>query len=43
MEKTVIIHCAYCEDGRDIAEIIQESFCLFLQKDLLMPAIGITL
>ena len=32
--KTVVVHCTYSEDGKDIAEIIQESFRLFLQKEL---------
>ncbi len=32
--KTVVVHCEYSEDGKDIAEIIQESFRLFLQKEL---------
>lgn len=32
--KTVIVHCTYSDDGRDIADIIQESFRLFLQKEL---------
>lgn len=40
MEKTIIIHCAYSEDGKDIAEIVRESFRLFLQKELLTLAIG---
>lgn len=39
MEKTIIIHCTYYEDGDEIAEIIQESFRLFLQKELLALAI----
>ena len=24
--KTVVVHCEYSEDGKDIADIIQESF-----------------
>lgn len=32
--KTVVVHCAYSEDGKDITDIIQESFRLFLQKEL---------
>ena len=32
--KTVIVHCEYSEEGKDIADIIQESFRLFLQKEL---------
>ena len=34
MEKTILIHCTYSEDGDEIAEIIQESFRIFLQKEL---------
>jgi hypothetical protein len=43
MEKTIIVHCTYSEDGKDIADIIKESFRLFLQKELLTLAIGSTL
>ena len=32
--KTVVVHCEYSEDGREISEIISESFRLFLQKEL---------
>lgn len=32
------VHCAYPDDGRDIAGIIRESFSFFLQKSLLTPA-----
>ena len=32
--KTVIVPCEYSEEGKDIADIIQESFRLFLQKEL---------
>lgn len=39
MEKAIIIHCTYSEDGDKIAEIIQKSFRLFLQKELLALAI----
>ena len=39
MEKTLIVHCTYSEDGKNVAEIIQESFRLFLQKELLALAI----
>ena len=39
MEKTIIIHCTYSEDCDEIAEIIQESFRLFLQRELLALAI----
>ena len=38
--KTVVIHCEYSEEGKDIAEIIQESFRLFLQKELRTFAIA---
>lgn len=38
-EKTIPIHCTYTDDGEDIAEIIQKSFRLFLQKELFAPAI----
>lgn len=38
--KTVVIHCEYSEEGKDIAEIIQESFHLFLQKELRTFAIA---
>ena len=38
--KTVIVHCEYSEEGKDIAEIIQESFRLFLQKELRTFAIA---
>lgn len=39
MEKTLIVHCTYSEDGKNVAEIIQESFRLFLQKEFLGIAI----
>ena len=39
MEKAIIIHCTYSEDEKGIAEILQESFRLFLQKELLSLAI----
>ena len=39
MEKTLIIHCTYSDDGEEIAKIIRESFRLFLQKELLALAI----
>lgn len=32
--KTVIVHCTYSDDDKDIADIIQESFRVFLQKEL---------
>ena len=38
--KTVVIHCEYSEEGKDIAEIIQESVRLFLQKELRTFAIA---
>lgn len=38
--KTVVVHCEYSEDGREISEIISESFRLFLQKELGTFAIG---
>ena len=39
MKGTLIIHCTFSEAEKDIADIIQESFRLFLQKELLSPAI----
>ena len=39
MKDTLIIHCTCSEDEKDIAEILQESFRLFLQKELLSLAI----
>ena len=30
----IVVHCTYPEEGRDIAEIIKESFHIFLQKEL---------
>ena len=38
-KKTLPVHCTYSDDSKDIAEIIQESFRLFLQKELLVLAI----
>ena len=32
--KTIIVHCTYSEDDKDIAAIIRESFRIFLQKEL---------
>lgn len=32
--KTLIVHCTYSEDDNDITDIIQESFRIFLQKEL---------
>ena len=37
--KPIPVHCTYSDDGKDIAEIILESFRLFLQKELLALAI----
>ena len=37
--KPIPVHCTYSDDGKDIAEIILESFRLFLQKELLAIAI----
>ncbi len=39
-QKALPVHCTYSDDGEDIADIIQESFRLFLQKELLALAIG---
>ncbi len=33
-KKTIPVHCAYSDDDKDIADIIQESFRVFLQKEL---------
>ena len=33
--KTIVVHCSYCEEGKDIEEILLESFRLFLRKELL--------
>ena len=33
--KTVNVHSSYSEDGKDISEILLESFRLFLKKELL--------
>ena len=38
--KTVIVHCDYAQDGRDIAELLRESFRVFLQKELGMAPLG---
>lgn len=40
MEKTMIVHCAYSEDGKLASEILEESFRLFLQKTLLLAREG---
>ena len=37
--KPIVVHCTYSDDGKDIAEIIRESFSFFLQKELLTPVI----
>lgn len=33
-KKTISVHCTYSDDDKDIADIIQESFRVFLQKEL---------
>lgn len=33
-KKTISVHCAYSDDDKDIADIIRESFRVFLQKEL---------
>lgn len=38
--KTLPICCTYSDDDKSIAEIIHESFRLFLQKELFALAIG---
>lgn len=38
-QKPIPVHCTYSDDGKDIAEIIRESFTLFLQKELFTLAI----
>ncbi|MBR2047229.1 MAG: hypothetical protein IJ960_01395 [Oscillospiraceae bacterium] len=38
-QKTIPVHCTYSENGKDIAEIIRESFSLFLKKEILASAI----
>lgn len=32
--KPIVVHCTFSEDDTDIADIIWESFRLFLQKEL---------
>lgn len=32
--KTVIVHCTYADSAKDIADIIRDSFRIFLQKEL---------
>ena len=39
MAQTITIHCSYSEENNDVAQIIQESFRLLLQKELLVLAI----
>lgn len=34
--KAVVVHCIYPEEGKGIAEILLESFRLFLKKELLV-------
>lgn len=38
--KPIPVHCTYSGDGKGLAEIIQESFHFFLQKELLALAIS---
>ena len=33
-KKTISVHCTYSDDDKDITTIIQESFRVFLQKEL---------
>lgn len=33
-KKTIPVHCAYSDDDKDLRYIIQESFRIFLQKEL---------
>lgn len=33
--KSVVVHCSYCDEGKEIGEILLESFQLFLKKELL--------
>ena len=33
--KTVVVHCSYSEEGKEIGVILLESFRLFLKKELL--------
>lgn len=39
-KKSMPVHCTYSDESEDIAEIIRESFRLFLQKELLVLANG---
>lgn len=32
--KPIVVQCTYSEDGRDISQIIQEAFRIFLQKEI---------
>ena len=38
-KKAILVSCTYTDGGKDIDEIIQESFRLFLQKTLFELAI----
>ena len=33
--KTVVVYCNYPEEGKEIGEVLLESFRLFLKKELL--------
>lgn len=33
--KTVVLYCSYSEEGKDISEILLESFRLFIKKERL--------
>lgn len=33
--KTLVIHCSYSQEGESVAQIIRESFLLFLKKEVL--------
>ena len=32
--KTVVVHCTYSEDDKDLADLIKDSFRVFLKKEL---------
>lgn len=36
--KIVIVHCTYSEDGKAIAQVLRESFGVFLRKELRISA-----
>lgn len=38
-QKTIVIHCTYSRSGPTAAELLRESFRLFLKQELLGPAI----